>query len=62
MLIIEVKKTENLEKALKVLKAKVLKTKQNQKLFEKKEFEKKSVKKRKELLKAQFTQKKKLGL
>ena len=39
MLIIEIKKSENLEKALKTLKSKVIKTKQNQILFERKEFE-----------------------
>lgn len=62
MLIIEITKSENLEKALKVLKSKVIKTKQNQRLLEKKEFEKKSVTKRKALLKAKYTQKKKTNL
>jgi len=62
MLIIEIKKNENLEKALKTLKSKVIKTHQNQILLEKKEFEKKSVKKRKKLLKAIYTEKKKKGL
>lgn len=62
MLIIDVKNSENLEKSLKLLKSKVIKTKQNQILTERKEFEKKSVKKRKSLLKAIYTQKKKNGL
>jgi ribosomal protein S21 len=62
MLIIEITKSENLEKALKVLKSKVIKTKQNQKLLEKKEFEKKSVTKRKALLKAKYIQRKKTNL
>lgn len=62
MLIIEVKNNENLEKSLKLLKNKVIKTKQNQILNERKEFEKKSVKKRKKLLKAIYSEKKKNGL
>lgn len=62
MLIIEIKKSENLEKALKTLKSKVIKTKQNQILFERKEFEKDSVKKRKQILKAKYTQRIKNGL
>lgn len=62
MLIIDVKNSENLEKSLKLLKSKVIKTKQNQILTERKEFEKKSVKKRKSLLKAIYTQKKKNNL
>lgn len=62
MLIIEINKSDNLEKALKVLKSKVIKTKQNQKLLEKKEFEKKSVRDRKKLLKAKYSQKIKSGL
>lgn len=62
MLIIEIKKTENLEKALKTLKSKVIKTKQNQILLQRKEFEKHSVRNRKKLLKAIYTQKKKNGL
>jgi ribosomal protein S21 len=62
MLIIEIKNNDNLEKSLKVLKNKVIKTKQNQILNERKEFEKKSVKRRKKLLKAIYTQKRKNGL
>ena len=58
MLIIEVKNSDNLEKALKNLKSKVIKTKQNQILFERKEFKKKSVKNREDLLKAIYKQKK----
>ena len=41
MLIIEVKNSENLERALKTLKSKVIKTKQNQILLDKKEYKKK---------------------
>jgi len=62
MLIIEVKNNENLEKSLKLLKAKVIKTKQNQILNERKEFEKKSVRQRKKILKAVYVEKKKKGL
>ena len=62
MLIIEIKKNENIEKALKVLKSKVIKTKQNQILTEKKEFSKKSVIERKKILKAIYTEKIKKGL
>ena len=62
MIIIEVKNSDNLEKALKVLKSKVIKTKQNQILLERKEFTKKSVKERSKLLKAIYKQKKNQGL
>lgn len=58
MIIIEVDKNNNLEKALKTLKSKVIKTKQNQILFDKKEYTKPSVKKRLGLQKAIYTQKK----
>lgn len=58
MLIIEVKNSDNLEKALKNLKSKVIKTKQNQILLERKEFKKKSVRNREGLLKAIYKQKK----
>jgi small subunit ribosomal protein S21 len=57
MLIIEVKKGDNIERALKNLKSKVIKTKQNQILFEKKEFTKKSVLKRNKILKASYKEK-----
>jgi ribosomal protein S21 len=57
MLIIEIKGNESIDRALKVLKSKVIKTKQQQILFERKEFVKKSVVKRKQMLKAQYTQK-----
>lgn len=46
MLIIEIGKNDNIEKALKNLKSKVIKTKQQKKLFEKKEYVKPSIKKR----------------
>lgn len=62
MLIIEVKNSENLEKALKTLKSKVIKTKQNQILLDKKEYKKKSVSKRSQILKAIYKQKKNQGL
>jgi small subunit ribosomal protein S21 len=61
MIIIEIKNNENIDKALKTLKSKVIKTKQTQTLFEKKEFVKKSIQKRKEKLKAIYTQKKRLN-
>lgn len=57
MLIVEIKGNESIDRALKVLKSKVIKTKQQQILFERKEFVKKSVIKRKQMLKAQYTQK-----
>lgn len=60
MLIVEVKKHDNIERALKSLKSKVIKTKQQQILLERKEFKKDSVKKREEILKARYTQKKRL--
>ena len=56
MIIIEVKNSDNLEKALKVLKSKVIKTKQNQILFDKREFTKKSVLRRAQILKAKHVQ------
>lgn len=59
MLIIEIKGNDTIEKALKQLKSKVIKTKQQQKLLDRKEFEKKSVQKRKQILKAVYTQRKK---
>lgn len=57
MLIINIKNNENLEKALKTLKSKVIKTKQNQQLLDRKEYVKPSVTKRKNLLKAIYTNK-----
>lgn len=57
MLIIQIKGSENIERALKQLKSKVIKTKQNQLLQERKEYTKKSVKQRSKLLKAIYTQK-----
>ena len=58
MLIIEIKGTGGIEKALKTLKSKVIKTKQQKLLTERKEFTKKSVKERSKRLKAIFVQKK----
>ena len=57
MLIINIKSSDNLEKALKTLKSKVIKTKQNQELLNRKEYVKPSVIKRKGLLKAIYTNK-----
>lgn len=59
MLKVEINKSQNLEKALKVLKGKVIKTKQNEKLRARLEFVKPSVKKRGQKLKAQYVQSKK---
>jgi len=56
MIIVEISKNENLEKALKTLKSKVIKTKQQKLLFERKEFVKPSVKKRIGKLKAIHSQ------
>jgi small subunit ribosomal protein S21 len=57
MLIVNIQNTDNLERALKTLKSKVIKTKQNQELLYRKEYVKPSVKKRKNLLKAIYTNK-----
>ena len=57
MLIVEINKNDNIEKALKSLKSKVIKTRQNSLLNERKEYVKKSVKKRNKLLKAIYKQK-----
>jgi small subunit ribosomal protein S21 len=58
MLIIEVKKGESIEKALKRYKYKVIKTRQVEKLREKQQYTKDSVKKRDEKQKAIYLQKK----
>lgn len=62
MIIIQIDKKDNLERALKTLKSKVIKTKQQRELFERKEFVKPSVKKRTQKLKAVYTQRKEMGL
>jgi len=59
MIIIEVGKNENIERALKRYKFKVFKTKQLEKLRERQEFVKKSEKRRKQKQKAKYIQKKK---
>lgn len=59
MLKVKVDNSQNLEKALKVLKGKVIKTKQTEKLRNRLEFEKKSVSNRNKKLKAQYLQFKK---
>lgn len=58
MIIIQIDKNNNIEKALKTLKSKVIKTKQNKILFDKKEYTKPSVEKRLAKQKAIYTQKK----
>ena len=58
MLIINIKNTDSLERALKILKRKVVDTKQLQNLRNRKEFEKPSVKRRSEINKAKYIQKK----
>lgn len=50
----------NIEKALKILKAKVFSTKQLQELRDNREYEKPSIKKRKMLIKAKYKQSKNL--
>ena len=58
MLIINVKGSDSIDRALKILKRKVSDTKQLQILRERKEFEKPSVKRRSQILKAKYIQKK----
>lgn len=55
MIHIEIKKGENIDKALKKYKYKVIKTKQLEYLRKKQEFVKKSVQRRKDKLKAIYT-------
>lgn len=62
MLIIDIKNSDSLERALKILKRKVIDTKQLQNLRNRKEFEKPSVKRRSEINKAKYIQKKKDAL
>jgi small subunit ribosomal protein S21 len=59
MLIVEIKKGENIEKVLKTLKSKVIKTKQNQFLTNRKDYKKPSVVKRTQILKAIYNEKNK---
>jgi small subunit ribosomal protein S21 len=56
MLVIEVKKGESIDKALKRYKYKVIKTKQIEQVRNKQVFTKKSVKKRDQLKKAKYIQ------
>ena len=58
MIKIKVNGTPNLDRSLKLLKGKIIKTKQNEVLLSRLSFESKSQKRRKEILKAQFIQKK----
>jgi small subunit ribosomal protein S21 len=58
MLIIDIRNSESLERALKQLKRKVIDTKQLQNLRDRKEFVKPSVKRRSEINKAKYIQKK----
>ena len=62
MIIIDLSKEKNIESALRTYKQKVQKTKQIQKLRDRQEFVKPSVVKRKERLKAVYSQKMKNGL
>ena len=57
MLIVEIKKGDNIERALKTLKSKVIKTKQNQSLLNRKEYTKPSVRKRTQIIKAIYCEK-----
>jgi len=57
MLIVNVNKNGDIEKALKELKSKVIKTRQNSFLNNRKEFKKKSVERREVLNKARYRQK-----
>ncbi len=57
MLIVNVNKNGEIEKALKELKSKVIKTRQNSMLNSRKEYKKKSVVRRQELNKAIYKQK-----
>jgi len=58
MIIIKINCTSNLDKSLKLLKGKIIRTKQNEILLSRLSHESKSQKRRKEILKAQFIQKK----
>ena len=62
MIIIDLQKEKSIETALRTYKQKVQKIKQIQKLREREEFVKPSVKKRKEKLKAIYSEKIKNGL
>lgn len=56
MIILEINKNQNLEKALKVLKTKVIQSKQTELLRDKKEYVKKSVLRRAEIKNAIYRQ------
>ena len=58
MIKIKVNGTSSLDKSLKLLKGKIIKTKQNEGLLSRLSFESKAEKRRKEVLKAQFIQRK----
>jgi len=58
MIKIKVSGTSSLDKSLKLLKGKIIKTKQNEGLLSRLSFESKAQKRRKEVLKAQFIQRK----
>ena len=62
MIIVDITKEKSIESALRTYKSKVQKTKQIQILRERQEFTKPSVVKRKEKLKAIYSQKMKNGL
>jgi ribosomal protein S21 len=58
MLVVNIDKNTNLEKALKTLKGKVIKTKQNEELRKRTEYVKKTTLKREKMKKAKYKQSK----
>jgi small subunit ribosomal protein S21 len=58
MIIVNVKSSDNIDKALKVLKSKIINTQQTKILQERKEYKKKSVRMREKLLKAIYKERK----
>lgn len=62
MLIVNISKNDNIDKALKVLKSKVIGTRQQKILFERKEFTKKSIVRRNQILSAIHREKKSKGI
>lgn len=61
MIIVNVKSSDNIDKALKVLKSKIINTQQTKILQEQKEYKKKSVRMREKLLKAIYKERKSKG-
>jgi small subunit ribosomal protein S21 len=58
MIIVNVKSSDNIDKALKVLKSKIINNQQTKILQERKEYKKKSVRMREKLLKAIYKERK----